>query len=441
MLIPSIPLHNNYSYLFTSLSLCSDLTLSVKQNNSSPNIQDIKLIRYLPCRIGIIPANQVSVIEEWIDGGAKFVLVSGSAENICALYYIRQRIIAVLTESNVFELKENELDQLKQSVAFISVQVSLDTAIGGIKALVSLAERLTMVVGKGHFSLQLPESLEATSSDERHALVGKLHHLNGGDYPIDIESSDVHLPSSETQTRDSFMINQIDASTTGFCICESLISCLRTDRHDNLYATVVCDELGIALGLVYSTAASLRASISSGRGVFWSRSRSELWRKGDTSGAFQELVSIKFDCDADAIRFQVRQMGNPPSFCHLGTRTCWGNDSGISYLYRKLQSRKIDAVEGSYTKRLFEDRQLLRNKLFEEVQEVIEAVDENDTVHVAEEVADLSYFLYAASVAGGISLEDINRVLDSRSLKIKRRPGNAKDHRIAAAEQIVSSME
>jgi len=233
-------------------------------------------------------------------------------------------------------------------------------------------------------------------------------------------------------------INRPHGSLSDFLFPRSLICCLKTDREDRMFTTVVVDEFGVSLGLVYSNSESIVASLECGRGVYWSRSRNSLWRKGDTSGAIQELISISFDCDADALCFKVRQLGQPASFCHKGSRTCWGNDSGIPPLVRLLEERKREAPVGSYTKRLFEDHALLRNKLLEEAQEVVEAVTEQDPVHVAEEVADLLYFLMTACVAGGASLEDACQQLDMRARKVKRRPGNAKDFRIQAANDILN---
>ena len=82
-------------------------------------------------------------------------------------------------------------------------------------------------------------------------------------------------------------------------------SCARTDRTDGLMTTVVAEEGGVALGLVYSNPASLAAAVEAGRGVYHSRSKGGLWRKGDTSGAYQTLLRVELDCDHDAIRFTV----------------------------------------------------------------------------------------------------------------------------------------
>ena len=171
----------------------------------------------------------------------------------------------------------------------------------------------------------------------------------------------------------------VDAEHVG----RAIVSCLRTDRADGLYATVVVDECEAALGLVYSSKESVVESMKCGRGVYYSRSRGGLWRKGDTSGAWQALKGIHFDCDSDALKFTVQQHGSPPVFCHLNRRSCWGGAQGLRHLEITLKERKATAPEGSYTKRLYDDAELLRNKLLEEAQELIEAENPD---HVAAEV-------------------------------------------------------
>ena len=215
----------------------------------------------------------------------------------------------------------------------------------------------------------------------------------------------------------------------------AFIGCLRSDRPDGVYTTVVCDDHDVCLGLVYSNEQSIRTAVSERRGVYWSRSRGGLWKKGETSGMFQELLAIRFDCDGDALRFSVIQRGDPPAFCHLMTRTCWGNVHGIQHLEEILVDRKKSAPVGSYTKRLFDDPDLLQKKLLEEVQELVEATDPD---HIAAEAADVTYFMMTRCVAAGVSLRDIEKHLDKRTLKVTRRPGNAKAWRSENAAQILN---
>ncbi|CAI5725701.1 unnamed protein product [Peronospora farinosa] len=216
----------------------------------------------------------------------------------------------------------------------------------------------------------------------------------------------------------------------------SFVQCLRTDRPDGLFTTVVADEAGIALGLVYSSAESIVAALESGRGVYYSRSRGGLWKKGESSGNAQSLIQIDMDCDSDALRFTVNQTG--AGFCHLNTRTCWGHDGGLRALENMLSSRHENAPAGSYTKRLFEDAELLRNKLVEEAQELAEAESISD---VAGEAADVMYFAMVRCVAAGCKLSDVEKMLDKRALKVKRRPGNSKAYRIAAANEILNTKD
>jgi phosphoribosyl-ATP pyrophosphohydrolase/phosphoribosyl-AMP cyclohydrolase/histidinol dehydrogenase len=224
------------------------------------------------------------------------------------------------------------------------------------------------------------------------------------------------------------------SSEDGVDILSAFIACVRSDRPDGLFTTVVCDQHGVCLGLVYSNDVSICAAVYEKRGIYWSRSRGGLWRKGDSSGMHQELLSIDLDCDGDALRFTVIQHGSPPSFCHLMTRTCWGDVHGFQHLQSILQARLVSAPPGSYTQRLFSDEDLLMKKLVEEAQELAEATKPDD---VAGEAADLMYFLMVRCVAAGVSLKDIESKLDYRSLKVTRRQGNAKAYRTEAAAALV----
>ena len=120
---------------------------------------------------------------------------------------------------------------------------------------------------------------------------------------------------------------------------------------------------------------------------------------------------------------RANQVGASSGYCHLNTRTCFGPDKGLTALAAVLQSRKLSAPAGSYTRRLFEDDELLNSKIMEEADELCEAKDPED---IAWEAADLIYFALAKCVKAGVGLTDVERHLDMRSRKISRRPGNAK---------------
>jgi len=198
-------------------------------------------------------------------------------------------------------------------------------------------------------------------------------------------------------------------------LAEAYAAPLVSDRPDGLWPTVVVDERGVALGLCYSSLESLRAALEGRRGVYHSRSRG-LWVKGETSGATQELLRVDADCDRDALRFTVRQAA--PGFCHLETRTCWGEDQGLGALARRLEARRRSAPPGSYTARLFQDPDLLGAKLREEASELADATTPAEAAH---EAADVLYFALATLARHGVDLAAVEAELERRARKVTRR--------------------
>jgi len=188
-----------------------------------------------------------------------------------------------------------------------------------------------------------------------------------------------------------------------------------------LWPTVVCDELGRALGLAWSTAESLERAVRERRGVYWSRSRARLWVKGETSGNAQVLLRVDLDCDRDALRFTVRQQG--AGFCHLQRTSCWPGGFGLSDLEQVIHSRKERSEPGSRTTRLLGDGALLAAKLREEATELAEARTAAEAVH---ETADLVYLALVALAGAGGSLADVARELERRHGAVSRRPMAAK---------------
>mmetsp|Transcript_14945 Transcript_14945/g.25532 ORF Transcript_14945/g.25532 Transcript_14945/m.25532 type:complete len:495 (-) Transcript_14945:2005-3489(-) len=247
----------------------------------------------------------------------------------------------------------------------------------------------------------------------------------------DMVASVSTLSKAIGENKGSITIVDPSAEQLGLCYA----ACMKTDRPDGLYTTVVCTRSNEALGLVYSSKESIIAALQCGRGVYYSRSRNGLWRKGDTSGHYQTLHRIDADCDGDALRFTVTQNGDDvKAFCHLHTLTCWGEPRGLRHLEGTLAQRLVDAPAGSYTKRLFDDEKLLREKLVEEAQELSEAESKQ---HVAEELADVLYFAMVRAAKAGVSIDDAVSELDKRARKVTRRKGDSKAFRIKAGEEIL----
>ncbi|KAF5027762.1 hypothetical protein F66182_140 [Fusarium sp. NRRL 66182] len=207
--------------------------------------------------------------------------------------------------------------------------------------------------------------------------------------------------------------------STRLLLSKIIASYWKSDRPDGLIATVVTDDAGIALGLAYTSEESILEALRTQTGVYQSRKRG-LWVKGLTSGDTQELLRVGLDCDNDTLKFVVNQKGR---FCHLQQFGCFGELSGISALEQTLKSRKESAPQGSYTARLFSDEKLLRAKIMEEAEELC---DGKTKENIAFEAADLIYFALTKAVGAGVSLADIEANLDAKSLKVKRRTGNAK---------------
>jgi phosphoribosyl-ATP pyrophosphohydrolase len=212
---------------------------------------------------------------------------------------------------------------------------------------------------------------------------------------------------------------------TGALSLSDAIAAPLLDRDpDGLWPTVVCDEHGVALGLVWSRAETVRRAVAEQRGIYWSRSRGEVWVKGATSGHTQRLLRVDLDCDRDTLRFTVRQAGK--GFCHTGARTCWGDRFDLGALDRVVAAAATADDAASGTARLVRDPALLAAKLVEEAGELAGATTPDEVVH---ETADLLYFALVALRRGGSTLEDVRHELERRHRRITRRPMQAKEGR------------
>ena len=202
---------------------------------------------------------------------------------------------------------------------------------------------------------------------------------------------------------------------------------LKFDDKGLIPAIVVDAVTKQVLTLAYMNKESLQISMEKGRTCFYSRSRQELWLKGETSGNYQNIVSITADCDKDALVVVVEPEG--PA-CHLGTHSCFTNavwDSEtlqeFSYegLMKLIEGRKTDKKEGSYTTYLFEKGiDKILKKVGEESTEVIIAAKADDKAETVYEIADLAYHVMVLMTQMGITLEDIHKELASRHVIDKK---------------------
>lgn len=373
-----------------------DLDAALGKGSNEAVIRE--LIKRAPCRVGG-GIRDVETAIRWLDAGARKVILGTAARPEILRELPRDRVIAALDARDGEVVTEG---WTKSTGATVEDRIEeLRDSVGGF--LVTFVEREGRM--KGLPSDRVERLVELAGS-------ARLTVAGGVRSPEDIAAAD--RLGADAQVGMALYTNEFDLAD-GFC------APLRSDRSDGLWATVVTDPSGRALGLTYSSAESIRLALEEQRGIYFSRSRNEIWRKGETSGDVQELLAISADCDRDALRFTVRQRGR---FCHLGTGTCFGERTGFAALDKTVERRMVDAPKGSYTERLRDDPGLLASKLIEEAGELAEA---NSRDEAAAEAADLIYFTTVAARTKGASLEDVERCLDERSLRVTRRPGNAKN--------------
>ena len=202
---------------------------------------------------------------------------------------------------------------------------------------------------------------------------------------------------------------------------------LKFDEKGLIPAIVVDAISKEVLTLAYMNKESLQITMEKKLTCFWSRSRQELWLKGETSGNYQHVVSITADCDNDALVVMVEPQG--PA-CHTGETSCFFNpifeneelkEFSLNGLIKLIEGRKINKTEGSYTTYLFEKGlDKILKKVGEECTEVIIAAKANDKKETIYEIADLCYHTLVLMIEQGISLEDIHKELASRHVIDKK---------------------
>lgn len=210
---------------------------------------------------------------------------------------------------------------------------------------------------------------------------------------------------------------------------------LKFDEKGLIPAVIVEAGTHELLMVAYMNRESLKISMETGKTCFWSRSRQELWTKGETSGNYQHIVSITADCDLDTLKVVVEKDG--PA-CHTGAETCFFNpvyqseeksDFTLDALMELIRGRKTNPQEGSYTTYLFQKGlDKILKKIGEESTEVIIAAKDNDPKETIYEISDLVYHVMVMMIEQGISLEDIRKELASRHVidhKVKQEKSRA----------------
>jgi phosphoribosyl-ATP pyrophosphohydrolase len=367
-----------------------DLDAALGRGSNAAVVEE--LIALAPCRVGG-GIRTFEAATSWLDRGAVSVVLGTAARPEILQALPRERVIAALDARHGEVVVEGWRKGTGRGV--LERIAELQDLVGGF--LVTFVEREGRLQGT---DLDFAKKIRAAAGDVAVTIAGGITTAE--------EVAALDRLGCDAQVGMALYKGELG-------LAEAFAAPLVSDRADRLWPTVVVDERGTALGLVYSDLESLRAALEQGQGIYHSRSRG-LWLKGATSGAVQELLRIDADCDRDCLRFTVRQA--PPGFCHRGSRTCWGLDRGLGELARRLAARRQAAPPGSYTARLFDDPALLGAKLCEEAAELAEAAERDHVIH---EAADVLYFTLTALARHGVDLAEVEAALDRRALKVTRR--------------------
>lgn len=367
-----------------------DLDAAMGQGSNAAKIrQTLSLAR---CRVGG-GIRDVDTAIDWLDAGAHKVILGTAAKPEVLKHLPRGRVIAALDAIDGEVVVEGW--KTRTGASILERMKELRPYVSGF--LVTFVER----EGRMH----------GTDMERVHTLVeaaGSASLTIAGGVTTAEEVAELDRLGVDAQVGMALYTEKLH-------IGEALCACLKSDRPDGLWPTVVCNERGQAMGLAYSDLESVRVAIDRQRGAYHSRRRG-LWVKGETSGNHQDLLRIDVDCDRDALRFIVRQHGD--GFCHLDTDTCFGDLEGMEAMYDTVRARVDSAPKGSYTRRLLDDPELLEAKLVEEARELAHAVGHDD---VSWEAADLIYFAAVAMARAGVDFSNVDTHLNRRALKVTRR--------------------
>jgi phosphoribosyl-AMP cyclohydrolase / phosphoribosyl-ATP pyrophosphohydrolase len=186
----------------------------------------------------------------------------------------------------------------------------------------------------------------------------------------------------------------------------AFVSLLDFKNNKGLIPTVTQDDKGQVLMLAYSKKESLLKTLEIGKATYYSRSRKKIWVKGETSGNFQKILRVKYDCDRDTLLFVVKQKNVA---CHTGRYSCFADrEFDFEELYEVINDRIVNPKKGSYTSKLASDEDKIKEKIKEECKEVLEYKNKNNLVW---EISDLLFFVFVLMAKNNIVIKDIENEL------------------------------
>ena len=369
-----------------------DLDAALGRGSNTELIRD--LVRRAPCRVGG-GIRDLDSARRWLDAGAVQVMIGTAATPEFCAALPRERVIAAVDA----ERGEVVVDGWRTSTGVTVLERVRDLApvVGGF--LFTQVEKEGALAG---FDRAAVEAVVRAAAGARVTAAGGITSAT--------EVAELDSLGADAQVGMALYTGKLPL---GAAAAAPLAKPLAGD----VWPTVVCDEAGRTLGLVWSTKESLARAVAERRGIYWSRSRGALWVKGETSGNTQQLVRVDLDCDRDALRFTVRQSG--AGFCHLQRPSCWHSEFDLGDLERTVADRVASPVEGSGTTQLLADPGLLAAKLVEEAEELARAESTEDVVR---ETADVLYMALVALARAGGTLAEVRAELARRHRAVSRRP-------------------
>jgi len=376
-----------------------DLDAALGRGSNAELIRE--MVRRAPCRVGG-GIRDLDAARAWLDSGAAKIMIGTAASPELCGALPRERVIAAVDADKGQVVVDGW--RRDTGVPVLERIGALAPVVGGF--LFTQVEREGAMDG---FDFQ------AVAAAVRASGAARLTAAGGITTPAEIAELD--RIGADAQVGMALYTGRL---TLGAAVAAPLAKPVENGGR-GVWPTVVCDEWGRALGLVWSTPESLARAVGERRGVYWSRSRQALWVKGETSGNTQQLLRVDLDCDRDALRFTVRQHG--AGFCHLERRACWPAEFALDDLEHTVVARAASSDPDSRTSKLLGDPALLAAKLREEAAELAKAETPGEAVH---ETADLLYMSLVALVRGGGSLAEVRAELARRHAGVARRPMTAK---------------
>ena len=355
-----------------------------------------ELVRRAPCRVGG-GIRDLDSARGWLDAGATHVVIGTAATPEFCGALPRERVIAAVDAKRGAVVVDGW--RASTGIAVVQRVRELAPVVSGF-----LFTQVEKEGGMGGFDRAAIEAVVRAASGVRVTAAGGITTAR--------DVAELDALGADAQVGMALYTGKLSLG-------DAVAAPLTKQLAGEVWPTVVCDEAGRTLGLVWSTRESLARAVAARRGIYWSRSRQAIWEKGATSGNTQQLVRVDLDCDRDALRFTVCQHG--AGFCHLQRRSCWSTPAAfdLTDLELTIEERIARPIAGSGTGKLIANPELLAAKLREEAEELAQA-DSPDAV--VRETADVLYMALVALRRGGGTLADVRAELARRHGAVRRRP-------------------